>query len=240
MTEFVLFNQTTVLQTSALVKVAPVLQKVFDQDFEPVWQTGLQAHISVGKVAHGEPQIPEGGWPVYLLDTTDEPGAGGYHLDDTGTPMGKVFVKDAMEANESWTVDLTHEFLEMCSDPTTEDVIPLPDFMGRTGYGCIRECGDAVEDDSFGYYVDGVLVTDWVTPEYFFQKRPADYAGTAGPFDYMGKLGFPAPALLHNGYLGILTPEGLWSQISAFGPNGTLSRRAKRDFGRLNRMVRRV
>ena len=152
MTQIVLINQTSVVSDGQVAAVVPILQTLFDRDFEPVWGTGLGVQVSV--LARGD-DLPAGAWPIYLLDTTDQPGAGGYHLDDTGIPAGKVFVKDAIEANESWTVDLSHEFLEMCSDPTTDVLIQL---AGMPGYAALREACDACEDDSFGYPINGVLV----------------------------------------------------------------------------------
>lgn len=231
MTEIVLVNQTGVLTDADVAKVIPVLQTLFDRDFEPVWGTGLALHISA--VAGGA-MVRQGSWPIFLLDTTDQPGAGGYHLDDTGTPYGKVFCKDAMDAGESWTVDLTHEFLEMASDPTTDTLIDLP---GMLGFSCLREVGDAVEEDTLGYTINGVLVTDWCAPEYFYQARVAGYSGPCGQYDFMGHINAPAPALLHGGYLGIRNPDGLWGQVSMFKENGQQSRRAMRRFGRLSRMA---
>ena len=235
MTNIVLINQTTVLTDAQVGVVLPVLQTLFDRDFEPTWNTGLAVKVMQ------DDNAASGEWPIYLMDTTDIPGAGGYHEDDTAMPTGKVFVKDAMDAGEAWTVDLTHEFLEMCGDPTTNVLIALP---GMPGYSCLREVGDAVEADQFGYQIDGVLVTDWCTPEYFYQKGsnppvPGSGSGVVarGLYDFMDHIHKPAPALLDGGYLGIRDPEGNWSEVSDF-VRGALSRRARRTMGRLNRVAR--
>ena len=229
MTDIVLVNQTTVLTDAQVAAVVPVLQTLFARDFEPVWATGLAVKVSVGLAPAAT------AWPIYLMDTTDVPGAGGYHADDTATPTGKIFVKDAMDAGEEWTVDLTHEFLEMCSDPTTNVLIALP---GMPGYSCLREVGDAVEADQFGYEINGVLVTDWCTPEYFYQIGHS--AVPRGMYDFKNHLHAPAPALLDGGYLGIQAPDGSWSMVSDFvGASGIASRRARRTMGRINRAARR-
>jgi hypothetical protein len=236
MTAVVLVNQTTVLTDSEVEAVVPVLQTMFDRDFEPVWATGLAVKVSVA----GEATVNADAWVIYLQDTTNVPGAGGYHIDDSTRPTGYVFVKDAMEANESWTVDLTHEFLEMCSDPTTDVLVALPTMPG---YSCLREVGDAVEEDTLGYKIDGVLVTDWCTPEYFYQTAADGGQGTVagnfprGKYDFMNHIDAPAPALLHGGYLGIQDPNGQWGQVSMFDEAGTQSRRSKRTMGRLNRRL---
>jgi hypothetical protein len=239
MTDVVLVNQTSVLTDDQVLAVVSILQTLFDRDFEPVWATGLAVKVSVA----GTADVTAAAWPILLQDTTTVPGAGGFHSDDAAVPTGYVFVKDAMDAGESWTVDLTHEFLEMCSDPTTNTLISLP---GMPGYSCLAECGDAVEEDTLGYKIDGVLVTDWCTPEYFYQTAADGGQGTVagnfprGKYDFMNHISAPAPALLHGGYLGIRDPDGDWGQVTMFDLSGKLSRRAMRTMGRMNRMVRRV
>jgi hypothetical protein len=155
-------------------------------------------------------------WPLYLFDTTDIPGAGGYHLDDTGTPTGKVFVADAMNYGEAWTVDATHELLEMLGDPTTATIV---DIM-HTQLRCLQEVCDACEADKYAYRKIGILVTDFCLPAYF-------HGATSGPYDFTGNLHKPVPALLPGGYLGIELPNGMWTQIVKRDDNGqNTSRRA--------------
>ena len=136
-------------------------------------------------------RVPKGIWPLYLLDHSDQPGALGYHLDQHGRIQGKVFAADDQRYGVSWTVDLTHELLEMLGDPTTDTLINLPD-----GRQYIREVCDAVEDDSVAYMKNGVLVSDFVTPAYFFESKDTKY-------DFCGKLNGTAPTLTPGGYLGI-------------------------------------
>ena len=230
MTDIVLVNQTTVLTDQQVQAVVPVLQTLFDRDFEPVWNTGLAFKVSA---AAGNGLVPADVWPIYLQDHTNVPGAGGYHQDDTGTPQGFVFVADAMEYGEAWTVDLSHEFLEMASDPQTDTIIDLPNMPG---YKVLREVGDAVEADALGYEIEGVLVTDWCTPAYFYQDN---HVGDASLYDFKGHIHKQAPALLEGGYLGIQSPDGQWGQVTMFDEGGKQSRRSMRTNGRLNRMARR-
>ena len=82
---------------------------------------------------------------------------------------------------------------------------------------------DAVEDDSIAYMKNGVLVSDFVTPKYFF--------GTGGPdrFDFCNKLSAAVPSLTPGGYLGIYDPTtGQWTQVTARLHNGTTSYRSRR------------
>lgn len=238
MTNIVLVNASTVLKDSDLTNIAPVLQTLFDRDFEPVWQTGLAFKVSLFN--NGSPikvhdeylQSTEHSnlsWPVYLFDTTDTPGAGGYHLDQ-GVPFGKVFVKDAMDYGEAWSVDLAHEYLEIAGDPTTNVLINLQGMAA--GYKCLQEVCDAVEADNLAYTIDNVLVSDWCTPEYFYKQGQLKQG--RGLYDFKGHLTMPAPALMKGGYLGIQNPNGEWGQVSNFKEEGYQSRRSMRTSGRLN------
>ena len=238
MTDIILVNASTVLKDTDVEEVAPVLQILFDRDFEPVWQTGLSFKVSTFN--NGSPikvhdeylQSSTAGnaWPVYLFDNTDTPGAGGYHLDQ-GVPFGKVFVKDAMDYGESWTVDLTHEYLEIAGDPTTNILIDLQ-IRGMAGYKCLQEVCDAVEADNLAYTINNTLVSDWCTPEYFYKTGQTRQG--RGIYDFKGHLTMPAPALMKGGYLGIQDPNGQWGQVSNFKEEGFQSRRAMKTLGRLN------
>jgi hypothetical protein len=125
------------------------------------------------RVAWGTPcvQFGPGGWPVYLQD-------GGWALhyaphsgvipfqpasgctSDLPTPCALV-----SPAAGTWTVQLSHEVVEMLVDP---------DLTGD-------EVCDPVEEDA--YRLDGVWVSDFVTPAWF--------TGGGGPFDQMRLVGRP-------------------------------------------------
>jgi hypothetical protein len=213
MTEIVIVNKCSVLSDDHIQAVIPAVQAQVSEDFAPIWG----ADATVQFLGKGK-RVPKGIWPLYMMDHSDEPGALGYHVDEHGRIEGKVFAADDQRYGVSWTVDLTHELLEMLGDPTTETMIDLQD-----GRQCIREVCDAVEDDSIAYMKNGVLVTDFVTPKYFFQ--------TGGPatYDFCGKLSGAAPALTAGGYLGIYDPKtGQWTQVTARLHNGRQSFRSRR------------
>ena len=65
-----------------------------------------------------------------------------------------------MEA--SWTVTLSHELLEMLADPWINWCA-----QGDDGKIYALEVCDAVEADRMGYEIDGVLVSDFITPSWF-------------------------------------------------------------------------
>lgn len=231
----VLVNRTTVLTDDQVKNIIPALQAQVTTDFSPVW--GLDA--TLGFFGIGDPDPGPGTWPLLLLDTTDQPGAGGYHLDQSGQVFGRVFCRDAIDAGDSWTIDASHELLEMLADPTAgTDPSQYVWLQGGewTGKQCLREVCDACEAEQFGYSrlgADGspVMLSDFVTPGYFFLP---DHSGH---FDFGKHLKAAAPALLVDGYLGIFDPAtGDWSQVSNFR-RGEKSARAKRMHRTRERMM---
>lgn len=212
MTDIVIVNRSSALTDHAIAAVIPAFQAQVNEDWAPHWNNrGAYLHFA-GKT---DP-VPQGMWPLFILDHTDIPGAGGYHSDDHNLPQGKVFAADAITYGEAWTVDATHELLEMLGDPGTDTIVELPHNLH-----CLQEVCDACEADKFGYEKSGVRVTDFCLPQYF--DRSGD-----GPFDFKGHLHHPAPALLSGGYLGIELPNGMWTQIVKRNELGEMSRRAKR------------
>jgi len=212
MTEIVIINQCSVLSDENVQAVIPAVQAQVSEDFAPIWN----ADATVQFLGKGQ-KVPKGIWPLFLMDHSDQPGALGYHVDEHGRIEGKVFAADDQQYGVSWTVDLTHELLEMLGDPTTNTLINLKD-----GRQCIREVCDAVEDDSIAYMKNGVLVSDFVTPAYFFESNDTKY-------DFCGHLTGQAPTLTPGGYLGIYDPTtGQWTQVTARLQNGKQSYRSRR------------
>ena len=101
MTQIAIINACTILSDATIAAVLPALQAQIDHDWLPHWP-GRGASLVF--VARGD-AVPAGAWPLRIMDTTDVPGAGGYHDDDNGTPEGKVFAADAIHYGEAWTVD---------------------------------------------------------------------------------------------------------------------------------------
>lgn len=224
--QVLIVNRSTVLTDARLQNVMPAYQAFVTKDLGPIWNVAAEL-VFVGK---GD-AIPDGGWPLLHEDTTDQPGAGGYHLDDKGRVFGRVFVRDAMQAGEAWTIDGSHELAEMLVDPTagTDDKV-LVELRGQWArYQCLPEVCDACEGDMFGYHRPGadgtpVPLSDFVLPEYFYM-HPAN--GVA--YDFRGHLFSPAPSLLPDGYLGLRDRmTGEWSQVSNFRLGERRSRRPER------------
>jgi hypothetical protein len=205
-----IMNDSTVLTDAAVETVAAALQKQVSEHFAPAW--GVDATITFVP----KPQHPAAGsWWLVLLDNTDQAGALGYHdTTNEGLPMGKVFAKTDLDNHLNWSVTISHELLEMLADPDV-NLTTFIQHTARTGKLYAYEVCDPVEDDQYGYVIDGVTVSDFVLPAYFEPDTAAHTPGVR--FDYRGHLDGPVPTLLTGGYIGEFTVGrgGGWTQLTA-------------------------
>jgi len=200
-------NESTVLADPDVVPVVAALQKQVTNDFRPVW--GIDAELNV--VPHGS-QPPTGSWWLVLLDDSDQANALGYHdLTSEGLPIGKVFAASDLKAGTSWTVTASHELLEMLGDPNINLTVFVQN-SNTAGILYAYEVCDACEDDSLGYQIDNVLVSDFVYPAWFEGFR----AEGSTQFDRINRIQAPFQ-LLVNGYIGIfnVTAGTGWQQRTA-------------------------
>lgn len=143
-----------------------------------------------------------------MVDNPDQAGALGYHeLTSQGTPLGKVFAKLDLANGCSWTATLSHELLEMLADPWVNWCA-----VGNDNKIYALEVCDAVEADNVGYMIDGVLVSDFITPAWF---EPT----CADRLDFKQHLSKELE-LARGGYISILDPANGWTQITAKGEGG--------------------
>jgi hypothetical protein len=173
-TQISVINESTVLTDSEIVPVIAALQKQVTNDFRPVW--GTDAELTI--VPRGTPP-PTGNWWLVLLDDSDQANALGYHdLTTDGLPMGKVFAASDLKAGTSWTVTASHELLEMLGDPNINLTVFVQN-SDTAGILYAYEVCDACEDDSLGYSIDNILLSDRMnkiqTP---FQLLAGGYIGT--------------------------------------------------------------
>ncbi len=213
--DIVIVNASRVLTDAEIQAVLPSLQKWDSTMVRPAW--GLDAATySFATMAQFQAGATAGAWPIFVNNHSRDPGAVGWHdRAPDGQPFGRVFAGDCRRYGISWTVDLSHEAGEMRNDPTIDNFFTMAD--GRI---VLREIGDAVESDENGIVVDGVLLTDFVLPDYFSSK-------TTGRFDYQNKLRGPCPALTPGGYMGIFE-NGAWGQVTAMYMGGRPSWRSVR------------
>jgi hypothetical protein len=178
-------------------------------------------------------KAPLGSWVLGFFDNADIANALGYHdVTPDDLPLGKVFVETTLSVGDKVSVTGSHELIEMLGDP----MINLAAQVGDSIFYAFELC-DACEDDSFGYDIDGVTVSDFVTESWFV-------VGSPGPYDFRGHIERPLQ-LLPGGYISVLQlgAGAGWSQIDADKKNKsarsialTQSRRDLRTRGRTNRV----
>jgi hypothetical protein len=212
-------NESTVLADKDVVPVVAALQKQVTNDFGPVWGTSVQLTI----VPKGN-QPPSGNWWLVLLDDSDQANALGYHdLTTEGLPIGKVFAASDLKAGTSWTVTASHELLEILADPNVNLTV-FVESSNTAGVLYAYEVCDACEDDSLGYQIDNVLMSDFVYPSWFESFRTEG----STQFDRMNKMQNPFQ-LLAGGYIGIFnvaSGSGWQQQTAEKRPTNVLNRGA--------------
>ena len=209
MINMVLVNQSTVVKDAEVSAWTAALQTQVTRDFFPIW--GVNAKLS--SLPHGK-NAPAGSWVLAILDNADQAGALGYHdITPDGLPLGKVFAKTTIDDGGAVSVTASHELLEMLGDPDINLTAELDDGSGKPSKFYAYEMCDACEDDSFGYKINGVLVSDFVYPAYFESFRKAK----STQFDFGKKITAPF-TLLKGGYISVLDLGNLsegWQQLTA-------------------------
>src|SRR5262245_22580355 len=163
-------------------KVSAAIQKQITRDFSPIWM--IEATID----AFPKPEdVPVGYWPLYIVDTFT---SGGQHKTRQNQPFGLV------AAGSSWSLAASHEALEMLVDPDGNRLVagasPV-DAQARVEF--LVEVCDPCQSENEAYTVNGVMVSDFCTPEYF------DPVGVTGArYSYTGKVTTPHQ-VLPGGYL---------------------------------------
>jgi hypothetical protein len=178
-----------------------------DRDFSKYY--GITAKLSfVGK----DELPPSFSWYLVILDDTTQAGALGFHdLTKQGLPLGKVFARTDLQFGDKWTVTTSHELLEMLADPSTNKNVSVEMVDGHTRQYAYEVC-DACERDEFGYDINGVLVSDFVTPQWF---EPLAVNEPFVQYDYNNKIHQPF-GLLRGGYIGI-NDGGGWKKLLPSG-----------------------
>ena len=216
-TQISVINESTVLADGDVAPVVAALQKQVTNDFRPGTDT---QHSIVPKGT----QLPAGSWWPVLLDDSDQANALGYHdLTTEGLPIGKVFAASDLKAGTSWTVTASHELLKMLGGPNINLTVFVEN-NNTAGILYAYEVCDACEDDSLGYQIDNVLLSDFVYPSWFESFRTEG----STQFDRVNKIQNPFQ-LLVNGYIGIFhvaSGSGWQQQTQEKRPTNALHRGA--------------
>lgn len=199
-------NESTKATDGQVQAAMAAIQIQLDRDVFPVW--GISAALVW--VPKGQ-LLPTTYYQIVFLDNTDQAGALGYHeTTATGHPLAKIFVETDLQNDLSWTVTASHETIETLIDPSAS--LSTLVVTSSTAYMYAYEACDAVEDDSFGYTINGILVSSFVYPAWFQPEVP-----TGTKLDYGNKLTVPL-TLLSGGYIGYIDLNNInagWQQFTA-------------------------
>jgi hypothetical protein len=191
-------NASTCLSDVQVSAAIPALQRQVTVDFRAHWDADCQLEF----LAKDQP-LPEGWWQISVTDNPDQAGALGYHeLTSRGTPLGKVFAGLDLQSGASWTVTLSHELLEMLADPWINWCV-----QGTDGKVYALAVCDAVEAARLGSEIDGVLVSDFITPSWL-EPTHADRV------DFKRRIA-KSLEVASGGYISVLNASGGWTQVAA-------------------------
>jgi len=199
--EIGLVDTTGAVDLGKLAEVAAALEVQITQHLPKCWRT---APAAVVRVLTDAKNIPPGVWPIKLVDELKEKEKG-FHLTDHYQPYAKVVVKPG---SDDWTIDASHEALEMLIDPTGNMLRTAfatrhagKTFSdGRNDVQYLVEICDPCEDERFAYRIGNVRVSDFVTPDFY-----ADEARPNTRYSYTGNVKAPRQ-ILPGGYMTWVQP----------------------------------
>ncbi len=187
-----------------VANVSAALNKQATRDFGPVWS--VTATVDAFDKLES---VPVDYWPIIIRDDIKEPGAAGFHTDDSGQPYSLV------QASDDWPLTASHECLEMLADPFGNRTVAGTPPKQATGAAkklkrvlYLVEVCDPCEDGSQGYTVNGIGVSDFITPNYY---DPTE--STAVRYSFRGNIKSPHQ-VLKNGYVSFGDPvTNRWYQV---------------------------
>lgn len=181
-----------------VVKAAAAIGVQVTRDFQAIW------NVRASVTALSDPDsIPPGVWPVFIVDDVGAEGAAGLHLTDHQQPYALV------ETGDTWTLTASHECVEMLVDPSGNRLVSSAAITVQNGdvadlptekFEYLVEAADPSEAPANAYMIDGVLVSDFYTPNFY---DPAVSPGVR--YSFTGKITRPRQ-VLPGGYISWLNP----------------------------------
>jgi hypothetical protein len=226
-----LVDMTGSIDVSVMAAAAAALNVQVVRDLPQYWPISAAVSFLPNHRA-----IPQGVWPVQLVKSLP-PGEGGFHMTKNNQPYAKVI---ATAGSNEWTIDASHEIIEMLIDPNgnrlqTSTAIgiqngEITDSVGQFEY--LVEACDPCEADQYSYQINGIAVSDFITP-HFYDLQPAPDAR----YSFTGAVTRPRQ-ILPGGYISWVDPatnelqQILWvdpnkpPQLKTLGPASGSSLRA--------------
>ena len=222
MPRIAVMNQSSVVTDAQIRRWIPAFRTQWNRDLTAIW--GVDP---VKMTFHPDNKPPpSGAWWLVFLDDATQAGTLGFHdLTSEGLPLSKVFARSTIKDNASVTVAATHELCEMAVDPWLNGA-----YQDRKGVFWASEICDPVEDDQYGYRIDGVLVTDFVTPNWFGHQRSQanmDFRGHARKAFQILSGGYAQSFNTRHGWVQTTGAKAKRSEMAAHPAHG--SRRDRRS-----------
>jgi hypothetical protein len=196
----VLVDTTGEVKPATMAAAAEALNVQVTRDLPQFWNV----HATVSYRPDPD-SIPQGMWPVQLVKSLP-PGEGGFHMTRHNQPYSKVIVTPG---SDDWTIDASHETVEMLVDPygnrlQTSNAITID--QGQIGdaegkYEYLVEACDPCEANNCAYQIDGVLVSDFITPDFY---DPA--VTSSARYSFTGAVKKPRQ-ILPGGYISWVDPQ---------------------------------
>jgi hypothetical protein len=159
MPKIAVINESSTASERAVKAMLPAFEHQWNVDLRPVWGVD-EATFTLLPAGHAP---ANGSWWLVFLDDSNQATELAYHdLTSEGLPISKVFVKTTLADHSSLSVGASHELCEMAVDPWINSA-----YQDEKGVFWAGEICDPVEDDGYGYEIHGVLVTDFITPDWF-------------------------------------------------------------------------
>jgi hypothetical protein len=165
-------NISKKVTTAEFTATVHAIARQVHEDFAPLW--GMDAEVrglTINREAKPNPDTRLSDVILYVGELDDDPrkvaDAVGYHdLNQRGIPYGFVFTDISAKNGEAWSTTLSHETLELLADPDVNLLVVAPD-PKKPSRVILRtyEVCDPVQADC--YNIDGVAVSNFVSPLYF-------------------------------------------------------------------------
>lgn len=161
-----LADKTGEISADLLQSAAAALNIQVTRDLTQFWT--VQASVAY---LPSPKKIPAGVWPVFIVKSLP-PDEGGFHMDKHNQPYAEII---GSSQSDEWTIDASHEILEMLVDPygnrlqnSTSIEITDGKIVDGTGeFGYLVEACDPCEADNYSYAIQGVAVSDFITPHFY-------------------------------------------------------------------------
>jgi hypothetical protein len=207
-----LVDQTGALDPELVRAAAAAINVQVTRDLPQFWHS----HATVIYLPNAK-KIPSGVWPVKLVDKLPA-GEGGFHLDKHNQPYAKVL---ATKHSDGWTVAASHEIVEMLVDPYGNRVQSARSIQivggkikdGTSEFAYLVEACDPCEADQYSYSIQGVVVSDFITPRFY---DPLTTPATR--YSYTGAITAPRQ-ILPGGYISWIDQQtDEWQQLQYLDP----------------------